>query len=115
MRVKAGTNTRRRHKKILKAVKGYVRARSKLYKVARESYLHAGQYSFAGRKKRKSDMRSLWIMRLNAALRIHGISYSSFINSLKKHNIELNRKSLSELAINEPNVFSQLVSQVTAK
>lgn len=115
MRVKAGTNTRRRHKKILKSVKGYVRARSKLYKVAKESYLHAGQYSFAGRKKRKSDLRSLWIMRLNAALRNHGVSYSSFMNLLKKNSIVLNRKSLSELAINEPNIFSQLVSQVITK
>lgn len=114
MRVKGGTKARRRHNKILKAVKGYVRGRSKLYKVAKESYLHAGQYATQGRRKRLSQMRSLWIVRLNAALREKGISYSKFINLLSKSEVELNRKSLSELAIQEPEVFSKLVDQIKA-
>ncbi len=114
MRVKGGPNTRRRHNKILKAVKGYVRGRRKLYKVAKESYLHAGQYSTQGRRKRQGQMRSLWIVRLNAALRAKGISYSKFINQLSKSEVELNRKSLSELAIQAPDVFSRLVDEVKA-
>jgi large subunit ribosomal protein L20 len=114
MRVKGSVNSRRRHKKILKAVKGYVRARSKLYKVAKESYLHAGQYALQGRRKRTGQMRSLWITRLNAAIRNHGYSYSQFMNMLKKSKVELNRKSLSELAIQEPEVFSRIVEKVKA-
>lgn len=114
MRVKGGVKARRRHNKILKAVKGYVRGRSKLYKVAKESYLHAGQYSTAGRRHRAGQMRSLWIVRLNAAIREKGLSYSKFINMLSKSDVELNRKSLSELAIQEPDVFSKLVEKIKA-
>lgn len=114
MRVKGGVKTRRRHKRILKSVKGYRHARSRLYKVAKESYLHAGQYSFAGRKKRISQMRSLWIVRLNAALRQRGLTYSRFISILHTNKIELNRKMLSELAIQRPEVFDLLVDKVKA-
>lgn len=114
MRVKGGFKARRRHNKILKAVKGFVRGRRKLYKVAKESYLHAGQYSTSGRRHRLSQMRSLWIVRLNAALDAKGISYSKFIGKLNKSDIELNRKSLSELAIHEPEVFSKLVDKINA-
>ena len=114
MRVKGGTQTRRRHNKILKAVKGYRNARRRLYKTAKEAYLHAGQYSTAGRRKRTGQMRSLWIIRLNAALRLEGITYSKFINKLTKSDLDLNRKSLSELAIQEPTVFKKLVERVTA-
>lgn len=114
MRVKGGVKTRRRHKKILKAVKGYRNARRRLYKTAKEAYLHAGQYSTAGRRKRTGQMRQLWIVRLNAALRQEGITYSQFINKLNKSDLGLDRKSLSELAIQEPEVFKKLVDKVKA-
>lgn len=114
MRVKGGVKTRRRHNKILKANKGYRLARSKLYRTAKEAYLHAGQYSTAGRRRRASQMRSLWITRLNAALREKGLTYSNFIGQLKKKSFEINRKMLSELAVQEPEVFSKLINQIKA-
>lgn len=114
MRVKSGGIARRKHKKILKQVKGYRQARSKIYKRAKEAYLHAGQYALNGRRKRKGQMRSLWIVRLNAALRLKGISYSQFINKLNTSNVGLNRKMLSELAINAPSAFDAVVSKVIA-
>jgi large subunit ribosomal protein L20 len=114
MRVKGGVNSRRKHKRLLQRVKGYRQARSKIHKVAKEAYLHAGQYSTAGRRRRAGDMRSLWILRLNAALREKGFSYSKFINELSKAKIDLNRKMLSELAINEPQVFTKLVEKIKA-
>jgi large subunit ribosomal protein L20 len=114
MRVKSGKTTRQRHKKILEQAKGYRQARSKIYKRAKEAYLHAGQYAFQGRRKRKGQMRSIWIVRLNAALDSKGISYSKFINKLNKSNVNLNRKTLSELALNEPKVFDTVVEKVMA-
>lgn len=114
MRVKRGVTARRKHKKILNQVKGYRQARSKIYKRAKEAYLHAGQYALNGRRKRVGQMRSLWIMRLNAALRTKGISYSQFINKLNKGEVGLNRKMLSELAINAPSVFDKVVEKVIA-
>lgn len=103
---------RARHKKVLKAARGFKTARSRRYKVAREAVLHAGQYAYAGRKLRKRDMRSLWIIRLNAAVREHDLSYSKFIAGLKKANINMNRKILSELAISDPKAFEQIVQKV---
>jgi large subunit ribosomal protein L20 len=114
MRVKRGVTARRRHKKILDQVKGYRQSRSKIYKRAKEAYLHAGQYSTQGRRKRVGQMRSLWIVRLNAALKPKGISYSQFINKLNKGMVGLNRKMLSELAINAPAVFDKVVEKVVA-
>lgn len=114
MRVKGGVKTRRRHNKILKSVKGFRQARGRLYKVAKESYLHAGQHSFGGRRKRTGQMRSLWIVRLNAALREKGLTYSKFINLLSKKEIDLNRKMLSEIAIQKPDVFAKIIEQIKA-
>ncbi|NOY15072.1 MAG: 50S ribosomal protein L20 [bacterium] len=113
-RVKTGIIRRRRHKKILKAAKGYRMTRHRLYKVAHEAVLHAGQYAFAGRKLRKRQFRRLWITRLNIALRQVGTKYSEFINKLKKQNINLNRKTLSEMAVNQPEAFKKLVQSITA-
>ncbi|MFW5719754.1 MAG: 50S ribosomal protein L20 [Candidatus Dojkabacteria bacterium] len=114
MRVKGGTTTRKRHKKILKQTKGYRGQRSKIYKRAKEAYLHAGQYAYTHRRSKKGQMRMLWIIRINAALSEYKMSYSQFINKLQKHEITLNRKSLSELAINYPEVFNKVVEKVKA-
>jgi large subunit ribosomal protein L20 len=114
MRVKTGVVARRKHKKILNATKGYRQARSKIYKRAKEAFLHAGQYALNGRRKRTGQMRALWIIRLNAALRGKGISYSQFINKLNKSEVGLNRKMLSELAIQAPAVFDTVVEKVVA-
>lgn len=102
---------RARHKKVLKLARGFKQARHRRYKVAREAVLHAGQYAFAGRKNRKRNFRELWIQRLNAAVREHDLSYSRFISGLKKANIQLDRKTLSEMAISDPETFSKIVSQ----
>ncbi len=114
-RVKTGFTRRRRHKKILKAAKGYRNSRSRTYKSAHEAVLHAGQYAFAGRKLRKRQFRRLWITRLNIALRQLGTKYSEFINKLTKKNINLNRKVLSEMAVNQPEAFKKLVKSVNDK
>lgn len=110
MRVKSPR--RQRHKKILEAAKGFRDSRRKRYKVAKEAVLHAGQYAYAGRKLRKRDLRSLWITRLNAAAREHGLGYSRFIAGLKKANIELDRKILSDIAVKDPNTFTKIVEQL---
>ena len=112
MRVKIGTVRRKAHKKTLKLAKGYWMTRHKRYKVAHEAVMHAGQYAYHGRRLRKRDLRRLWITRLNAALTPHKISYSRFINSLKNKKITLNRKILSELAINNPKTFNSIVDSV---
>ncbi|MBI2405684.1 50S ribosomal protein L20 [Candidatus Microgenomates bacterium] len=104
--------TRRRHKKILKAAKGFRQARRKRYQTAREAVLHAGQYAYIGRKQRKRNFRTLWIERLNAAVREEGLTYSTFIAGLRKANINLDRKILSQLAIEEPETFSKIVERV---
>lgn len=114
MRVKTGVIRRRRHKKLLDQVKGYRQARSKIYRKAKEAYLHAGQYALRDRRKRPGQMRSLWIVRLNASLREKGVSYSQFINKLNKSDLTLNRKTLSELAIQAPDVFDKVVEKVIA-
>lgn len=101
-----------KHKKVMKAAKGFIASRSKRYKVAKEAVLHAGQYSYNGRRLRKRDLRSLWIERLNAAVREHGLSYSKFMSSLKKSNITLDRKILSSIAVSDPKTFQIIVSKV---
>ena len=111
-RVKRGVNAKKRHNNILKQAKGYFGAKSKLYRTANQAVMKSLNYSYIGRKQRKRDFRSLWIARINAAVRPYGFSYSRFINALKKNNIEINRKVLSEMAINDPNGFKQLVESV---
>jgi len=112
MRIKRGISKQRRHKKVLKGTKGYRLSYSKLYKRAKEATLHAGQYSFAHRRKRVGQMRELWIERLNAALTEHGLKYSRFINLLKTKGVLLNRKMLSEIALQEAQVFAEIIKAV---
>ena len=113
-RVKTGVVRRRAHKKILKQNKGYRGSNSKLIKRAKEANLHAGQYAYVGRKLRKRDMRKLWIIRVNAALTKFesNLTYSRFINGLKKASIALNRKMLSQLAINDEKAFKDIITIV---
>jgi large subunit ribosomal protein L20 len=112
MRVKGGTVTRRRHKKILKTTKGYRMTKNNLYRVAHEAYLHAGQYSYNHRKKRLNEFRKIWISRVNAALIPYDLKYSRFKHSLKLKKVELNNHVLSELAVNFPETFSKVVKFV---
>ena len=111
-RVKRGVTSHSKHKKVLKKVKGQYGARSKLFKVAKQAAIKAGQYAYRDRRKKKSQFRSLWIIRINAAAREHGLTYSVFISGLKKSGIEIDRKTLSDMAINEPVGFEQLVEKV---
>ena len=108
-RVKRGVNTKKRHKKVLKQAKGYYGAKSKLFRPANQAVMKSLNYSYIGRKQRKRDFRKLWITRINAASRANGMSYSRFINGLKKANIDVNRKMLSEMAIHDAEGFAQLV------
>lgn len=101
-----------RHRKIKSAARGFKQARRTRVKAAKEALLHAGKYAYAGRKKRKRDLRSLWIMRLNAAVREHGLSYSKFINGLKKAKIELDRKVLSDIAVRDPEAFKEIITKL---
>ena len=112
-RVKGALSTRKRHKKILKLAKGYRGAKSKLYRVANQAVMKSLSYAYVGRKLKKRDFRSLWITRISAACKMNDINYSRFMNGLKKANIEINRKMLSEIAISDPKAFTQLVE--TAK
>ena len=112
-RVKNGAVTKARHKKVLKEAKGYFGSKHRLYKTAKEQLMHSGQYAFRDRKQKKRDMRKLWITRINAACRQNEISYSRFIEGLTKAGVEVNRKMLSEIAINDPKAFTELVK--TAK
>ncbi len=109
-RVKGGTVSKTRRRKVLKRAKGYFGSKHRLYKTAQEQLFHSGAYSFNDRKKRANDFRKLWITRINAACRSNGVVYSKFINGLKKANIEINRKMLSELAIFAPEEFTKLVN-----
>lgn len=102
----------RRHRKVKKAAKGFKQARRQRVRGAKEALLHAGQYAYIGRKLKKRDLRKLWIVRLNAAVREHGLKYSSFIKSLKDKNIELDRKILADIAVKDPNTFKQIVDEV---
>ncbi len=112
-RVKGALNTRKRHKKILKLAKGYRGGKSKLYRIANQAVMKSLSYAYVGRKLKKRDFRSLWITRISAACKMNDINYSRFMNGLKKANIEINRKMLSEIAINDAQAFAQLVE--TAK
>lgn len=113
-RVKRGIRTRARHHKILKQAKGYFGHKSKLFKVANQAVMKSGVYAYRDRKAKKRDFRKLWIQRINAAARINGLSYSKFMNGLKKANIALDRKVLSDIAITDPNGFKALCDQAKA-
>ncbi len=113
-RVKGALSTRKRHKKILKLAKGYRGAKSKLYRIANQAVMKSLSYAYVGRKLKKRDFRSLWITRISAACKMNDINYSRFMNGLKKANIEINRKMLSEIAINDSAAFTQLVETAKA-
>ena len=114
-RARSGKISHRRHKKVLDLVKGHSSSRHALYRTAHESMLHALDYSYRHRKKRKSDFRRLWITRINAAVRSQGLSYSQFIAGLKKSNIEINRKILADLAITNPQNFNKLIASISVE
>lgn len=111
-RIKRGLVSKRRHKKLLESTKGYRGTKSKLIKVAQEAQLHAGEYAFHGRKRRKIDMRRLWITRIGEAAKAQGISYSQFTHALSQKNIKLNRKILAHLVTEEPEIFKQVIDKV---
>lgn len=113
-RVRPGHATRRRHKKTLRAAKGYRGARSKLYRSAKPTVIRAGVYAFRDRRARKRDFRGLWIIRISAACEARGVSYSRFMGGLKRAGVALNRKMLSEVAIADPAAFDQLVELAKA-
>ena len=114
-RVKGGMNARKKHNRVLKLAKGYRGSRSKQYRVAKQSVMRALTSSYAGRKERKRQFRQLWIARINAAARMNGISYSKFMYGLKLANIDINRKMLSEMAINDAEGFAKLVEVAKSK
>ncbi len=113
-RVKGALNTRKHHKKILKLAKGYRGGKSKLYRTANQAVMKSLSYAYVGRKLKKRDFRRLWITRISAACKLNGMNYSRFMNGLKKANIEINRKMLSEIAINDPAAFAKLVETAKA-
>ena len=108
-RIKRAVNAQKKRRKIMKLAKGYWGAKSKQYRAASEQVARSLRYAFEGRKLRKRDFRSLWITRINAAARLNGMSYSTFINGLKKQNITVNRKMLADLAVNDAAAFAKLV------
>ncbi|KAA0019328.1 50S ribosomal protein L20 [Salinicola corii] len=113
-RVKRGVVARRRHKKIMKQAKGYYGARSRVFRVAKQAVIKAGQYAYRDRRQRKRQFRALWITRINAAARINGMSYSRFVAGLKKAGIEIDRKVLADLAVHEKAAFAALVEKAKA-
>ena len=113
-RVKTAKITRKKHKKVLKMAKGYYGAKSIRFRMAKQAVMKSGQYAYVGRKLKKRDFRRLWIARINAAARINGISYSRLMDGLKKKNININRKMLAEMAVNDANGFAKLVETVKA-
>lgn len=114
-RVKGGMNAKSKHNKVLKMAKGYRGARSKQYRVAKQSVMRALTSSYAGRKQRKRQMRQLWIARINAAARMNGLSYSKFMHGLKLAGVEMNRKMLAEMAVNDAEGFASLVELAKSK
>ncbi|WP_244835310.1 50S ribosomal protein L20 [Clostridium sp. BJN0001] len=108
-RVKRAVNARKNHRKVLKLAKGYYAGKSKLYKTANESVIRALRNAYTGRKNKKRDFRKVWIARINAATRMNDLSYSKFMNGIKKAGVDINRKMLSEIAINDPKAFTELV------
>ena len=113
-RIKGALMTRKRRKKTLKLAKGYFGAKSKLFRTAKEAVMKSGQYAYIGRKQKKRDFRRLWITRISAACKMNGTNYSIFMNGLKKAGITLNRKMLSEIAINDAAAFTALVEKAKA-
>jgi large subunit ribosomal protein L20 len=113
MRVKTGTVRRQAHKKVLKQAKGFWMTRHKRYKVAHEAVMHAGKYAYVGRRIKRRDLRQLWIVRINAALKPFNVRYSTFIKILKDKNIILDRKVLADLAVNNPDSFKTVVETAT--
>jgi large subunit ribosomal protein L20 len=111
-RVKRGVTAHARHKKILKLAKGYYGARSRVYRVAKQAVIKAGQYAYRDRRQRKRQFRALWIARINAAVREQGLSYSRFMDLLKKASIDLDRKVLADMAVHDKDGFADLVRQV---
>ena len=112
-RVKGALATRKRRKKVLKLAKGYFGAKSKLFKTAKEAVMKSGNYAYIGRRQKKRDFRRLWITRISAACKMNGMNYSTFMNGLNKANVQINRKMLADLAVNDPAGFETLVK--TAK
>jgi len=110
-RVKRGVTARARHKKVLKLAKGYFNARRKVFRVAKQAVTKAAQYAYIGRKQRKRQFRSLWIVRINAAARMYGLSYSRFMNGLLKANIKLDRKALADIAVHDIAAFGKIAEQ----
>lgn len=108
-RIKRAVNAHKKRRKVFKLAKGYWGSKSKQYRTASEQVRRSLRYAYTGRKLRKRDFRRLWIVRINAACRLNGMSYSAFINGLKKKNIDVNRKMLADLAVNDANAFAQLV------
>ena len=113
-RIKGALMTRKRRKKVLKLAKGYFGAKSKLFKTAKEAVMKSGQYAYIGRRQRKRDFRRLWIARINAAAKMNGMNYSTFMNGLKKAGITMNRKMLAELAVSDAAAFTALVEKAKA-
>lgn len=113
-RVKRGVVAHARHKKVLKEAKGYYGARSRVYRVAKQAVIKAGQYAYRDRRQKKRQFRALWIARINAAAREQGLSYSRFINGLKRASIEIDRKVLADIAVHDKQAFKQLAEQVNA-
>ena len=114
-RVKGGMNAKKKHNRVLKLAKGYRGARSKQYRVAKQSVMRALASSYAGRKERKRQFRQLWIARINAAARMNGLSYSKFMYGLKLAGVDINRKMLSEMAISDPEGFAKLAEVAKSK
>ncbi len=110
-RVKRGVTARARHKKVLKQAKGYYGARSRVYRVAKQAVIKAGQYAYRDRRNKKRQFRQLWIVRINAAARQNGLSYSRFINGLKKASVEIDRKILADIAVHDQKGFAALVQK----
>lgn len=114
MRIKRGVNAVKKRRKILRAAKGYFGLKSTNYRIARQAVMKSGNYAYVGRRLRKRDMRSLWIARINAAAHANGLSYSKFMHGLKVANIDLNRKSLAEIAVSDAATFAQLAETAKA-
>ena len=112
-RVKTAKITRKKHKKVLKMAKGYYGAKSVRFRIAKQAVMKSLQYAYVGRKLKKRDFRKLWITRINAAARANGVNYSTLINVMKKANINVNRKMLAEMAVNDPKGFSEIVVAAT--
>ena len=113
-RIKGATMSRKRRNKVMKMAKGYYGSKSSLFKTAKQAVMKSGQYAYVGRKQKKRDFRRLWITRISAACKANGTNYSTFINGLKKADITLNRKMLSEIAIADPAAFTALVEKAKA-